>query len=312
MKVCAHCGVEFQPTNARGPAPKYCSARCKADAKSVRGRANGAYARNLEAALAKREAERAERPKRPCPYCGTAMNNVRRFQCGAKECQRQYNRESARQFSHGYKKQHGVRYEDRYKKPATCSGCGETIMTRHGTTVCKPCSALSASRTAAALTTQRRLPVLRGWKSRRENLRWKTAEAKFAASLAPVKRQIASGPCFWCEAQFTAVFFSSDIPRYCSSRCSASASKAKYRFQLPRRVRLAIYERDGWTCQLCRDPVDPELPVHDAWAATLDHIECQSWALIPDHSPENLRLAHRWCNSVRGNETYYTSEALFV
>ena len=39
-------------------------------------------------------------------------------------------------------------------------------------------------------------------------------------------------------------------------------------------------------------------------AATLDHIECRAWALIPDDTPRNLRLAHRLCNSTRGDESW--------
>lgn len=73
---------------------------------------------------------------------------------------------------------------------------------------------------------------------------------------------------------------------------------------------MAIYERDGWTCQLCMEPVDPALPPGDVWSATLDHIVPQSHMLIPDHSDDNLRLAHLWCNSVRGDETYYTAADL--
>lgn len=72
--------------------------------------------------------------------------------------------------------------------------------------------------------------------------------------------------------------------------------------QISDRGRLAIYERDGWTCQLCGDPVDGTLdPVRDAMAATLDHITPRSLALFPDDSPANLRLAHRACNSRRSN-----------
>lgn len=63
--------------------------------------------------------------------------------------------------------------------------------------------------------------------------------------------------------------------------------------------RTAIYDRDGWVCQLCFDPVDQSLDPNDRWAATLDHIECRSWTLVPDDRPENLRLAHRACNSAR-------------
>lgn len=71
--------------------------------------------------------------------------------------------------------------------------------------------------------------------------------------------------------------------------------------QISRGDRLAIYERDGWTCQLCGDPVDPNLNTQERMGATLDHIVPRSLTLTPDDSPENLRLAHRACNSARGN-----------
>lgn len=76
---------------------------------------------------------------------------------------------------------------------------------------------------------------------------------------------------------------------------------ARHGNAVPRKVRLEIYERDAWTCQLCHEPVDPDLHPNDRMAATLDHVECQSWALVPDHSVDNLRLAHRACNSRRNN-----------
>lgn len=79
---------------------------------------------------------------------------------------------------------------------------------------------------------------------------------------------------------------------------------------VPRSVRLEVYERDGWICQLCSGPVDPDADPLDNWAATLDHIVPRSHTLIPDHRPENLQLAHRWCNSVKGDERYYTAADL--
>ena len=81
---------------------------------------------------------------------------------------------------------------------------------------------------------------------------------------------------------------------------------------IPRADRLAVYERDGWICQLCGGPVNQALHFNDRMAATLDHIEPQSMALIPDHSPENLRLAHRACNSRRNNKVVTEGGALRV
>ena len=62
--------------------------------------------------------------------------------------------------------------------------------------------------------------------------------------------------------------------------------------------RLAIYERDDWMCHLCGKPIDPDAHFNDNLAASLDHIIPRSLG-GPD-SPENLRTAHRSCNSRRG------------
>jgi hypothetical protein len=48
------------------------------------------------------------------------------------------------------------------------------------------------------------------------------------------------------------------------------------------------------------------------YAASLDHIIPQSMQLIPDHSPSNLRLVHRWCNSARGDGTNMAKDELIA
>lgn len=83
-----------------------------------------------------------------------------------------------------------------------------------------------------------------------------------------------------------------------------------YNIRVSPAVRRAIYERDGWTCQICLEPVDPDTPKNSTWDATLDHITPKSKGGSDD--PENLRLAHRWCNSVRGSLDYYNDEDLRV
>lgn len=70
---------------------------------------------------------------------------------------------------------------------------------------------------------------------------------------------------------------------------------------ISKRRRLAIYERDGRTCQLCHTPVDIQLPWTDKWSATLDHIV--PYSLGGSDEESNLRLAHRSCNSRRGAPT---------
>ena len=123
--------------------------------------------------------------------------------------------------------------------------------------------------------------------------------------------RFASGSCAWCAAWFVHdLRITGTGSRHCSTTCTRRAAKARQllrqgRFDIHPTARLSIYERDRWTCQLCMEAVDRDLPTTHAWAATLDHIECQSWTLIPDHSPANLRLAHRMCNSGRGDGRYH-------
>lgn len=70
------------------------------------------------------------------------------------------------------------------------------------------------------------------------------------------------------------------------------------RIAITKTMRQEIYERDGFVCQLCDGPVDLTLPWTDRWSATLDHIV--PYSLGGPDDPENLRLAHRSCNSRRG------------
>jgi 5-methylcytosine-specific restriction endonuclease McrA len=86
--------------------------------------------------------------------------------------------------------------------------------------------------------------------------------------------------------------------------CGACREGIHYLYRATRASRLAkgaesfpareIYERDGWVCQLCFDPVDPEARWGDPWYASLDHI-------IPlsrggPHARANVQLAHQRCN----------------
>lgn len=59
--------------------------------------------------------------------------------------------------------------------------------------------------------------------------------------------------------------------------------------------RQAIFERDGWICQLCGKPVDPELKWPNVMSASVDHIRPLS--LGGKHTTENVQLTHLGCNS---------------
>ena len=64
-------------------------------------------------------------------------------------------------------------------------------------------------------------------------------------------------------------------------------------------VRSGVYERDGYVCQLCGEPTDPGAGPNDDLFPSLDHIIPQSKG--GEHTPDNLRTAHRVCNARRGN-----------
>ena len=84
----------------------------------------------------------------------------------------------------------------------------------------------------------------------------------------------------------------------------AHAARKQERWQRRRAQKLAlpaekfrhedVYERDGWICGLCGEPVDRELRYPDPMSPSLDHV-------IPlsrggHHVLENVQLAHLTCN----------------
>lgn len=74
-----------------------------------------------------------------------------------------------------------------------------------------------------------------------------------------------------------------------------AALKATYHKGLRRKLAM----RDGWVCQICLWPIDPRLKHPDRWSATLDHVVPLSEGGSDDMA--NLRLAHRYCNRLRGS-----------
>lgn len=59
-----------------------------------------------------------------------------------------------------------------------------------------------------------------------------------------------------------------------------------------------VYGRDGWTCGICQQPVDPDLRHPDPMSPSLDHIVPLS--LGGRHSRANTQLAHLLCNIRKG------------
>lgn len=111
-----------------------------------------------------------------------------------------------------------------------------------------------------------------------------------------------NGICSECQLPYTG----KQPSLTCSSRCAKLRVKRLHKvdkFNIPRSRRTAIFERDKWECQICNTPVDKDAHPSNDWYPSLDHIIPRSTQLVPDHSDENLRCAHRVCNSMRGDGT---------
>lgn len=60
-----------------------------------------------------------------------------------------------------------------------------------------------------------------------------------------------------------------------------------------------VYDRDGWTCGICSESVDPTLKWPDPMSVSLDHVTPLS--LGGSHTRDNTRCTHLRCNIRRGN-----------
>lgn len=92
----------------------------------------------------------------------------------------------------------------------------------------------------------------------------------------------------------------------CSDECDWIRTKARYDARRPVNglfeegfaLRLEVFQRDSWVCQICGEETDRSAVWPDPKYPTIDHI-------IPvahggDHTEENLQCACRECNSKKG------------
>lgn len=248
-----------------------------------------------------RKLRNIEQSETPCADCGKGFSGSRRGKvCGP--CRYERAKANAKtactmcerpatakglcltHYSNEYRAKYGRK---RPAYPKTCEQCSTPFTTTTKRTVF--CSLSCAQRSRAGTSTDVVLRLRpRVWIGSKQEPR--------------AGKPMVAGQCSYCPTYFVGVPGS----KYCSDQCSNNASwKRRYErrgeFKVTDKQRLAVYERDNYECQLCYGPVDTALHYNDRMSATLDHIIPQSHMLIPDHSVKNLRLAHRLCNSIRGD-----------
>ncbi len=110
---------------------------------------------------------------------------------------------------------------------------------------------------------------------------------------------------------------------YCSHDCYLQSDQAKLIKRQGRHRRRArmhnarveaidpskIAKRDKYKCHICRRRVNMNLDVQDSYSPTMDHLIPIS--LGGDHTYANIRLAHRICNSRKGNRAVNEQLLLF-
>ena len=69
--------------------------------------------------------------------------------------------------------------------------------------------------------------------------------------------------------------------------------------------RLKVYERDGWRCGICSEPIDRDLEHPDPRSVSLDHIVPLS--LGGPHIAGNCQPAHLRCNIMKSNKVEHAA-----
>lgn len=117
--------------------------------------------------------------------------------------------------------------------------------------------------------------------------------------------------CVECAHEFLAKQRGGSAPSYCSHECRLRREARRFRRdrdkERERRLRAAwveevdrvvVFERDGWTCQLCGELCDRDAQVPDRRAPTVDHVIPLARGGL--HSYANVQTAHLSCNASKG------------
>lgn len=267
---CADCGSQWEHMGARGRLPKRCPACKERDS----GQRRSAQRRSVSEAMKAYNAAKSESERR----AAASHAATERWARSTAEQRSAAARHAARSGRAPARKLHGP--------PQPCIHCG-AIVARRDAKVCRSedCKKLQRRDNSRKLMRRRRRAGIDG------------------------KRYVLAAPCVDCGAVRRVRSDrkgESSRCRPCHNRRIAAERWAdvvptdeRKRWKISDARRLAIYDRDGWRCQLCGELVDRDADPLDDWAPTLDHVEPRCYG--GGHDDDNLRTAHRWCNAVRGD-----------
>lgn len=205
--------------------------------------------------------------------------------------------------------------------PATCTGCGlaftRSRQHRRGSATCSTRCTEWIGRIGTTELVPWRSCVVCGspFVNQRPALLC-SSECRMAQARSEAARYYTPTPvrryeCIVCQETFERAGRHGK-PQTCSAACQRrlpSAIEGKANRRARRRAlkrtatveivyRRVVYDRDGWTCQLCTKPLRRDVRAPHPLSATLDHIV--PLASGGDHSYRNIQAAHFICNSRKG------------
>lgn len=296
---CHGCGDMFTVGDRERNKRKWCSEACRMRTNRTR------YSRKPRPQPEQRQPVIVK--KRPCDHCGALFEVTRsdRVYCADRTCRARRTAAGAKQRDPDYQRKANAKYRGTTLRERVtefiCAWCGQA---RTPGVDCAPHASKFCGSGCKGLWHSR------GGMSKADCTAAKRSEK---AGQLGVDRSVGvvfvAGWCRLCGRPYARRIEHADSP-YCSSECkrrgkpgkTASDRRRRERergFKLTARRRREVYERDDFVCHLCGEAVDMEAHYLMPWAPTVDHV-------IPlarggSHDMDNLRCAHRWCNSVRGD-----------
>lgn len=243
--------------------------------------------------------------ERNCDCCGnvyTAKCANQRYCCV--ECQHKANRILKSDPNESYAKEFVRKYADGWEYVGEYTGSEGSMIIRHkacGSTVKRSCVAIRHNK----------IRCNECYKAECERERSRRDEAKkyrkihskaFKYQMTEIKE------CAVCGA----LFFSTRREKYCSDQCAKKVANRHSTDKKEKKRKAArtsqsnditipkLYARDNGVCWICGGKCNIEADGNDNYYPSVDHIVPVS--LGGKDQWDNVRLAHRICNSLRGNK----------